>query len=206
MGCSPSIHPHLYQCLGLPWPKCCTLHLVLLNFMRFMWAHSSSLSWLLWMAFLPSNVSIAPLSLVTSTPLVFTWNYCTTLLQSKQLIQLDAHTKTLAIQRTGTDPLYRVHIVLTTDSRKHSQTTIYIQLKPHVNALWFSVHKKNHLRNMHIYFCLLCSSKREKQKQNNKIKTKQKTHNRRNTELKLKSVETFILPSYSTITFKYLAI
>ena len=49
--------PILYSCLGLPWPRCRTLHLALC--MRFAWAHLSSLSRSLWMASLPSNISTA---------------------------------------------------------------------------------------------------------------------------------------------------
>ena len=52
-----SIHylPSLYLCLKLPLPTCRTLHLALLNFMRFTWTHFSSLSRSLWMAFLKQN-------------------------------------------------------------------------------------------------------------------------------------------------------
>ena len=41
----PSIHspPSLYLCLGLPWSRCRTLYLALLNFMSFTQAHLSSL-------------------------------------------------------------------------------------------------------------------------------------------------------------------
>ena len=56
--------------LGLPWPTCRTLHLALLNFMRFTWARLSSLSQFLWMASLPFRVSATPLSLVSSTNLL----------------------------------------------------------------------------------------------------------------------------------------
>jgi len=58
--------PSLYLCLGLPRLRCRTLHLALLNFMRLAWAHLSSLSRSLWIASLPSSVSTAPLSLVSS--------------------------------------------------------------------------------------------------------------------------------------------
>ena len=51
--------------LVIPTPMCRTLHLALLNFLRFTWAHSSSLSRSLWMASLPSSKSIASLSLVS---------------------------------------------------------------------------------------------------------------------------------------------
>jgi len=43
----------LYLCLGLPQLRCRTLHLALLNFMRFAQAHFSRLSGCLWMASLP---------------------------------------------------------------------------------------------------------------------------------------------------------
>ncbi|KAK4831169.1 hypothetical protein QYF61_015639 [Mycteria americana] len=67
-----SIHslPSLYLCLGLPRPMCRTLHLALLNFMRFTWSHSSSLSRSLWMASFPSSVSVAPHSLLSSADLL----------------------------------------------------------------------------------------------------------------------------------------
>ncbi|XP_074718070.1 cytochrome b5 reductase 4 isoform X1 [Strix uralensis] len=51
--------PSLYLCLGLPRPMCRTLHLALLNFVRFARAHLSSLSRSLWMTSLPSSVSTA---------------------------------------------------------------------------------------------------------------------------------------------------
>ena len=46
------------------------LHLASLNLVRFTWAHSSGLSRPLWMVFLPSVVSSAPLSLVSSANLL----------------------------------------------------------------------------------------------------------------------------------------
>jgi len=49
---------------------CRTLHWALPNFMRLAWAHFSSLSRSLWMASLPSSVSTAPLSLVSSANLL----------------------------------------------------------------------------------------------------------------------------------------
>lgn len=60
-----SIHlsPSLYCCWGLPQPRWWTLHLDLLNIMRFTWDHSSSLSTSLWMVSFPSDIS-TPLSLV----------------------------------------------------------------------------------------------------------------------------------------------
>ena len=48
---------NLYLCLGLSWPRCRTLHLAWLNFMRLVWAHLSSLSRSLWIASLPSHIS-----------------------------------------------------------------------------------------------------------------------------------------------------
>ena len=56
--------PSLYPCLGLSRPRCSTLHLAMLNFMGFAWAHSSSLSRALWTASRPSRVSTTPLSFV----------------------------------------------------------------------------------------------------------------------------------------------
>jgi len=62
-----SIHslPSLYLRLGLPRPMCRTLHLALLNLLRFAQAHLSSLSRSLWMVSRPSGMSTAPLSLVS---------------------------------------------------------------------------------------------------------------------------------------------
>ena len=62
--------PNLYKYLGLSRPKCSTLHLALLNLVRFSWAHFSSLSRSLWMASLLSNVLTALLSLVSSANLL----------------------------------------------------------------------------------------------------------------------------------------
>lgn len=52
---SPSLH--IYW--GLLWPKYSTFHEALLNLIRLMWAHSSSLSKLLWMASLTINYSMS---------------------------------------------------------------------------------------------------------------------------------------------------
>ena len=52
--------PSLYSYLRWHWPKCNTLHLASLNLIRFSWVYFSSLSRSLWMASLPSGVSIAP--------------------------------------------------------------------------------------------------------------------------------------------------
>ena len=62
--------PSLYSYLGLPWSKCKTLHFALLNLIRFRWANFLNLSRFLWMASLPSAVSTAPLSLVSSANLL----------------------------------------------------------------------------------------------------------------------------------------
>jgi len=61
--------PSLYRCLGLPRPRCRTLHLALLNFRMLAWVHPSGCSRSLWMASLSSSVSIAPLSLVSANVL-----------------------------------------------------------------------------------------------------------------------------------------
>ena len=60
----------LYKYQGLLLPKCNALHLALLNLIRFIWAHFSSLSRSLWMTFLPSSVSTAVLSSVSSANLL----------------------------------------------------------------------------------------------------------------------------------------
>ena len=67
-----SIHslPSLYWYWGLPWPRCRTLHLALLTFMRFTLAQSSSLSGSRWMATLRSRVSTASHSLLSSAKLL----------------------------------------------------------------------------------------------------------------------------------------
>ena len=62
--------PTLYLCLALPPPMCRTLHLALLNFLRFTQAHPSSLSRSLWMASLPSSMSTTLHSLVLSANLL----------------------------------------------------------------------------------------------------------------------------------------
>lgn len=51
----------------LPWSRCNTLPLDLLNFMRFYWAHCPSLSRSLWVSFHPTYVLTALCSLVSST-------------------------------------------------------------------------------------------------------------------------------------------
>ena len=56
--------------LRLPWPKCNTRHLALLNLIRYTRAHFLSLSRFLWIGFLPSVVSTTPLSLVSSASLL----------------------------------------------------------------------------------------------------------------------------------------
>ncbi|KAK4818403.1 hypothetical protein QYF61_012324 [Mycteria americana] len=70
-GCSQSLHPP--ACIdtgGFPQARCRTLHLALLNLMRFTRAHFSSLSRSLWMASCPSGMSTVPLSLVLSANLL----------------------------------------------------------------------------------------------------------------------------------------
>jgi len=62
--------PSLYLCLQLTQPMGRSVHLALLNFMRFAWAHLSSLSRSLWMASCSLGVLIAPLSLVSSANLL----------------------------------------------------------------------------------------------------------------------------------------
>jgi len=49
--------PSLYRCMGLFVPRCRTLHLPLLNFIRFLSAQLSSLSRSRWMAAQPSGIS-----------------------------------------------------------------------------------------------------------------------------------------------------
>ena len=62
--------PSLYWYWRLPRPRCRTLHLALLNLMRFTPVHFSSLWRPLWMASLPCSVSTAPLSSVLSADLL----------------------------------------------------------------------------------------------------------------------------------------
>jgi len=53
---SMSSFPSLYSCLELSWSRCRSLHLALLNLIRFTWAHFSSLSMSLLMASFPSII------------------------------------------------------------------------------------------------------------------------------------------------------
>jgi len=62
--------PSLYAYLRLSWFKCNTLHMALLNIVRFSWTHFLILSRCLWMASLLSFVSTSPLSLVSSSHLI----------------------------------------------------------------------------------------------------------------------------------------
>lgn len=61
-----SVHssPSLYWYQGLPWSRCRTLHLTLLNFTRLIWILFSSLSRSLWRASLISVISAASRSFV----------------------------------------------------------------------------------------------------------------------------------------------
>ena len=56
--------------LGVARPMYRTLHLTFLNFMRFTWAHLSSLSRSLWMASLPCSILFTPHSLVSCANLL----------------------------------------------------------------------------------------------------------------------------------------
>ena len=58
--------PSLYWCMGLFLPRCRTLHLPLLNFIRFLSAQLSSLSRSHWMAAQAAGVSTTPPSFVSS--------------------------------------------------------------------------------------------------------------------------------------------
>jgi len=64
-GCTLPLHPLAWPDSGVPLPRCKTLHLTLLNLLRFSWTHCSSLLRTLWMSFWPSSMSTAPHSLVT---------------------------------------------------------------------------------------------------------------------------------------------
>ena len=55
----------LYLSLRLPYPRFRTLHLVLLNFMRYSWSHLTGLSRSLWLASLPSSILLTPVGLVS---------------------------------------------------------------------------------------------------------------------------------------------
>ncbi|KAK4810721.1 hypothetical protein QYF61_007695 [Mycteria americana] len=61
---------HVYWCMGLFLPWCRTWHFPLLNCMRFLSAHFSSLSRSLWMAAQPSGISATPPSFVASANLL----------------------------------------------------------------------------------------------------------------------------------------
>ena len=58
--------PSLYWCMRLFLPRCRTLHLPLLDFIRFLTAHLFSPSRSCWMAARPSSVSVTPPSFVSS--------------------------------------------------------------------------------------------------------------------------------------------
>jgi len=63
--------PSIYWCMGLSLPRCRTLHFPLLNCMRFLSAHFSSLLRSLWLAAKLSGVSATPhsfISGVSATP------------------------------------------------------------------------------------------------------------------------------------------
>jgi len=62
--------PGPYICLGLPWPRCNSLYFALSYLIRFLLAHFSNLSRSLWMTSLPSVVSTALLTLVSSANLL----------------------------------------------------------------------------------------------------------------------------------------
>jgi len=62
--------PSLSWCMGLFLPRCRTLHLPLLSFIRFLCAQLSSLSRFRWMAAQPSGVSTTPPSFVSSANLL----------------------------------------------------------------------------------------------------------------------------------------
>lgn len=62
--------PSLYLFLGLPQPRCSTLHLAFLNFIRVTQAHILSLSRSFWMTSLPSIALTTPYSLVSPGHLV----------------------------------------------------------------------------------------------------------------------------------------
>lgn len=62
--------PSLYPCKGFFLPGCKTSHLSLLNFMKFLLAHSSGLSMSLWTAVLPSMISTSSRNLASSANMV----------------------------------------------------------------------------------------------------------------------------------------
>ena len=62
--------PSLYWCMRLFLPRCRTLHLPFLNFIRFLSAQLSSVSRCRWMAAQPCDVSTTPLSFVLSANLL----------------------------------------------------------------------------------------------------------------------------------------
>ena len=82
-----SIHspPSLYLCLGLPQPMCRTLHLTLLNLVRFAQAHFLILSRSLWVTSFFSSVSTAPHSLVSSVNLLRVHSVPLSMLLTKRL-------------------------------------------------------------------------------------------------------------------------
>lgn len=77
--------PSLYCCEGFCLPRCKALHLPLLNFMRFLSAHSSNLSRSFWVAALPSCILTAPSGLVSSVNLMWVYSDSSSRLLMKML-------------------------------------------------------------------------------------------------------------------------
>ena len=69
-GLLSSSSPSLHTYLGLPWPRCKTLHFTLLNLIWLTWTHLSSVSMSFWMASLPPALSTVLPRLVSSAILL----------------------------------------------------------------------------------------------------------------------------------------
>lgn len=73
---SSQVVPSMSWCLGLLLPRCWTLQFPLLNFMRFLSAHFSSLSRSFWMAAKPYSLWTTPSSFVSSGNLLRVQTLC----------------------------------------------------------------------------------------------------------------------------------
>lgn len=81
--------PTFYLCMLLPQSTYKTLHLVLLNFMRFAWAY---FSWSLWMIFLLSSMSVIPYRWMSITYLMRVYSIPSSMSLTKMLNYISSST------------------------------------------------------------------------------------------------------------------
>lgn len=125
--------PSLYHSQGLFLPRGRTWHLCLLNFMRFLSAHSSSLSRSLWMAALPASVSTAP-SLGSSADFLRVYAVFSSISLIDKLNKTSAKNEALSYSTRyflpgGVQPWATTH-----GARQHSQ--FFTQVVVHPPKLW----------------------------------------------------------------------